>query len=120
MLLTEMANKKRPSLLIREVYNMAKFIDKIMKGLKMGKNKGSNKSSDSVSGSLPAGGDVFRDGLDILEGGKHTEETEASTEKEDIEEEELEEPEVVEIRAERTHEKVSRIAAEKNTKGYGL
>lgn len=77
-----------------------------------------NSPSEGDSGSQAADSDVIGDGLDISVGETVTE---APTEPEEAPEkvEEVEAP-TEEVRAEKAHERVARIAAEKNTKGYGL
>jgi len=99
---------------------MAKSIIKKMKGMFVSKNNKSKKIPDSDSGSQAVDADIFDDELeelDTLNDKTIVEAPEASDEIKDIKDVKKEEPE---IKKEKTHERVSRIAAEKNTKGYGL
>ena len=103
---------------------MADSIGKKVKGFFMSKKKKTddgnadknagfgvlNSSQDTDSGSQAAGSDEITDVLDTNGGKTPTEAPVAPEPKEKI----------AESKAEKAHEKVSRIAAEKNTKGYGL
>ena len=110
---------------------MADSIGKKLKGLFMSKNKKkkSKRIYDSYSGSQPPGSDEIADMLspiNTMEGKTPTEAPVAP----DEESEEMASDEIESaingllddgiIRVEKTHERVSRIASEMNTKGYGL
>ncbi len=83
----------------------------------MGRKKKSKEvPSDSDSGSQAVDTEEITDVLGTAEGQTPTEDSEASDEIEDIVEEESSEPE---DKREKTHEKVARLAAERNTRGYG-
>ena len=108
---------------------MADSIIKKVKGLFMSKNKkkeadiGSaddNSGFEVLTGSQAADADVLEGGLDESGATEDKTLTEAAVASEDIPEKTEEiEPETA-PKAEKTHEKVARIAAEMNTKGYGL
>ncbi len=125
-------------LLIGMVNNMADSIIKKVKGLFMSKTK--NKKADTGfdvlddsqapdSGSQALDADVIGGGLGISMGEMPTEAPAAAETlqapaasddiSEDSEPEEKTEPKA-EVRAEKAHERASRIAAEMNTKEYGL
>lgn len=99
---------------------MAKNMVNKMKGLFMSKKKKSKATPDSDSGSQAADPAEITDMLDTNGVEIPTADSEGfktPMDDEDIQDEVDEEPEV---RAEKTHEKVARLAAEKNTRGYGL
>ena len=112
---------------------MADSIGKKLKGFFMSKEK--KDKADNSSAGENAGFDVLNDaqapepdenrgaldGLDTPDGETLTEAPAASEEISEDTEEIKPEPEAKEeVQAEKAHERVSRIAAEKNTKGYGL
>ena len=88
----------------------------------MGKNK-KNKADNGfcvLNDALAADADEITDALDTLDTPEGEPVTEAPVESDSIPEKTVKtEPKAV-VRKEKTHERVSRIAAEMNTKGYGL
>ena len=109
---------------------MANSIIKKMKGLfKMSKDKKEKTNTGSVNDNtgfcvlndaLAADADEITDALDTLDTPEGEPVTEAPVESDSIPEKTVKtEPKAV-VRKEKTHERVSRIAAEMNTKGYGL
>ena len=105
---------------------MADSIVKKVKGLFMSKNKKKKADTDANKGfevsnsSQAPDSDVFNDGFGDLVAPKDEQLTEAPMESDDISEKTEEIKPMPETKTEKAHEKVSRIAAEMNTKGYGL
>lgn len=98
---------------------MFNFIGRKLKGLVMSKKKDESVSDNSQALDADENTDVL-DAKDTPENEGLTEAPVVSDSIPEIEEEIAEEPVQMEAKAEKTHERVSRIAAEMNTKGYGL